>query len=157
VVHNTPNTYGSEHDEVRVCRVFQKVGGAGYWRTARLQRRLRSAGDLRPSWEFQRTHGTPTVASYNGIVVCSRSYYHLRMKTLTCKIPEELDARLESVARRERTSKSAVLRAVLERRLRGESRRVRRSAYDVVKHLRGTLRGPHDLSSNPRHLKGLGA
>jgi Arc/MetJ-type ribon-helix-helix transcriptional regulator len=76
------------------------------------------------------------------------------MTTVTCKISEELDARLESVARKERVSKSAVLRDALEQRL--KARRHRPSAYDIVRHLCGSLRGPRDLSTNPKYLNDLG-
>ena len=78
------------------------------------------------------------------------------MKTLTCKIPEHLDEQLESAAREERVSKSAILRALLADRLKTRRRRARPSAYDIVKGLCGSLRGPRDLSSNPKHMKGFG-
>ena len=78
------------------------------------------------------------------------------MKTLTCKIPEHLDAQLENAAREERVSKSEILRALLIDRLKTRRRQARPRAYDIVKDLCGSLRGPRDLSSNPKHMKGFG-
>ena len=79
------------------------------------------------------------------------------MTTITCKIPEKLAAELESLSRQERRSKSALLREALE--LRVKARRSRRTvtAYDLVKHLSGSLRGaPFDLATNPEHMRGFG-
>jgi hypothetical protein len=81
----------------------------------------------------------------------------LAMTTLTCKIPEKLHAELEALARRQRLSKSAVLRRALEKHLRQSSKGSGPRAFDLVKSLCGTLRGPPDLSTNPRHLEELGA
>jgi Arc/MetJ-type ribon-helix-helix transcriptional regulator len=79
------------------------------------------------------------------------------MATVTCKISDELDARLESAARDRRVSKSAVLREALERRLKANQGRGQSpKAYDLVKRLCGSLRGPRDLSTNPKHMMGLG-
>jgi predicted DNA-binding protein len=79
------------------------------------------------------------------------------MTTITCKLPEELAAQLDSLAREERRSKSAVLREALEARL--QAKRGSRSvhAFDLVKHLCGSLQGgPTDLATNPEHLRGFG-
>lgn len=79
------------------------------------------------------------------------------MTTITCKIPEETGARLEEAARREGVSKSAIVRAALEDRLRRGGDRAAPTAYDLARDLCGVLRGPGDLSSHPRHLEDLGA
>ena len=79
------------------------------------------------------------------------------MITMTCKIPEKLDAEIETLARRQRVSKSAIVRKALERHVRRGGTGTSPRAYDLVKALCGTLHGPRDLSSNPRHLEGLGA
>jgi Ribbon-helix-helix protein, copG family len=76
------------------------------------------------------------------------------MTTITCKIPGKLNARLEALARRRRTSKSAILRLALEKQL--AQRSAAPSAFDLIKSLCGTLHGPKDLSTNPKHLKGFG-
>jgi hypothetical protein len=79
------------------------------------------------------------------------------MTTITCKVPEKLAAQLESVARAERRSKSAVVREALEERLKKRRRRGFVSGYDLVKHLCGSLTGgPTDLATNPAHMKGFG-
>ncbi len=78
------------------------------------------------------------------------------MTTITCKLPETLAAQLDSLARGQRRTKSAVLREILEERLdRHEPQTV--YAYDLVKHLCGTLKGgPTDLATNPEYMKGFG-
>lgn len=78
------------------------------------------------------------------------------MKVITCKIPEDLDGRLEAEARRRRVSKSAVVRESLVQSLRRKGRKPRVSAYDLVKDLVGKLHGPSDLATNPKHMEGFG-
>lgn len=78
------------------------------------------------------------------------------MTTITCKIPEKLAAELEGLARDERRSKSALLREALEQRVKATRRARPVRAYDLVKHLVGSLRGPVDLATNPEHMKGFG-
>ncbi len=79
------------------------------------------------------------------------------MTTITCKLPEALAAQLDSLAREERRSRSAILRDALEFRLseRKGSRTLR--ALDLVGHLCGSLKGgPADLATNPDHMRGFG-
>jgi len=78
------------------------------------------------------------------------------MTVVTCKLPKKLAAKLERVAKTERRSKQAVLREAIEQRLKTRRAVGRRSAYDLVKHLIGTLEGPSDLATNPGHMKGFG-
>jgi hypothetical protein len=78
------------------------------------------------------------------------------MTTITCKISEKLNGQLEALARRRRTSKSAILREALEGKTKASARSAAPSAYDLVKHLCGSLRGPKNLSTNPRHMRGFG-
>jgi Ribbon-helix-helix protein, copG family len=79
------------------------------------------------------------------------------MTTITCKISEKLNAHLEALARRRHVSKSAILREALESKTKGSAKSAAPSAYDLVAHLCGTLRGPKDLSTNSKHMKGFGA
>lgn len=78
------------------------------------------------------------------------------MTTLTCKISEKLNAELEAMARTRRVSKSAILREALEDKTRRSARTAAPSAYEVAKHLCGRVRGPKDLSTNPKHMMGFG-
>ena len=78
------------------------------------------------------------------------------MTTITCKLPDDLAARLDQVALEQRRSKSAILRDALEHRLKGRGKPVV-SAYDLVKSLCGSIHGgPADLAINPAQLQGFG-
>jgi len=76
------------------------------------------------------------------------------MTMLRCKIPDELDARLDEVARQTRVTKSKVVRTVLEQAVQKGSRS--RTAFGLVKKLSGSLSGPIDLATNPKYLESLG-
>ena len=78
------------------------------------------------------------------------------MPTITCKVSPELDARLSAASRARRTTKSVVVREILEAQLSHRTIRKQVRAYDVVKHLVGRLSGPRDLSHQPRHLDDFG-
>jgi hypothetical protein len=78
------------------------------------------------------------------------------MPTFTCKLPPELDARLTATSRARRTTKSLIVREILDAQLSRRPARIHLRAYDVVKHLVGRLSGPRDLSLNPRRLDGFG-
>lgn len=78
------------------------------------------------------------------------------MSTITCKIPERLDAELQTLARRQRVSKSAIIRQALERHVQRRHTGTSPRAFDLVKVLSGSLHGPTDLSTHPRYLEGLG-
>jgi hypothetical protein len=79
------------------------------------------------------------------------------MTTITCKISEQLDARLEALAREKRVSKSAVVRQALEDRVTQHKKANVPRVYDLVKRLSGIVKGPADLSTNPKYLEDLGA
>jgi Arc/MetJ-type ribon-helix-helix transcriptional regulator len=79
------------------------------------------------------------------------------MPTITCKLPEALDAELEAVAEKRGVSKSEVVREAIEASLPEQSRRAGLSAFDVMQSASGILKdGPHDLATHPRHLEGFG-
>ena len=78
------------------------------------------------------------------------------MPTITCKVSPELDARLTATSRARRTTKSRVVREVLEAALSERPATKRLRAYDLVKHLAGRLSGPRDLSHSTRHLDDFG-
>lgn len=74
------------------------------------------------------------------------------MRVVSIKLPEELDEQLTAIARRRNASRSAILREALEVFARGSRRSVTQAAGDLV----GSVRGPRDLSSNPKRLAGYG-
>jgi hypothetical protein len=79
-----------------------------------------------------------------------------RVKTLSVKLPDGLDARLAAVARRRKTTKSNLVRKTLEDVLRVQGKPKRGSALDLVRDLVGRVAGPADLSVNKAHLKTFG-
>jgi len=76
--------------------------------------------------------------------------------TIICKVSPELDARVSAAARARGTTKSLIVREILDARLSRRSLRQQVRAWDLVKHLVGRLSGPRDLSHHPRHLEGFG-
>lgn len=76
------------------------------------------------------------------------------MTMLTCKIPDELDARIEALARQAKVPKAKVVRMVLEQTV--PKRRQNGTVFELVKDLCGSLSGPSDLATNPKYLEGLG-
>jgi Arc/MetJ-type ribon-helix-helix transcriptional regulator len=79
------------------------------------------------------------------------------MTTITCKLPEKLAAQLDALARTERRSKSDLVREALEERLKANRRRVHVTAFDLVKHLCGSIKGgPTDLATKPKYIECFG-
>ncbi|RPI21997.1 MAG: ribbon-helix-helix protein, CopG family [Acidobacteria bacterium] len=78
------------------------------------------------------------------------------MRTITCKIPERLDAELEAAARSRRVPKSTIVREALEQRLRYRRKLRECTAFDLAKSVCGTVEGPSDLATNPKYLEELG-
>ena len=74
------------------------------------------------------------------------------MRTVSFKLSEQLDDALSDLARRRKSSRSALVREALEALATGK----RRSVTAVVDKLVGSLEGPADLSTNPQHLTGYG-
>ena len=79
-----------------------------------------------------------------------------KMKTLSVKVPEELDLKLTAVAARRRESKSALIRAALDQIVESRDKITPNSCFDLAKDLIGSVDGPADLSYNKKHLKGYG-
>jgi len=77
------------------------------------------------------------------------------MRTISLKLPDEIDARLEARAREVGRTKSELTREALTRFLEGEPKRGV-SCLDLVRDLVGVARGPGDLASNKKHLRGYG-
>ena len=78
------------------------------------------------------------------------------MKTTTIKLPEALDARLSSLARKQGRSKSHIMRQAFEAFIEKQEKSARPSCHDLGKHLAGCLKGPEDLSTNPVHMEDYG-
>ena len=77
------------------------------------------------------------------------------MITITCKIPDEVGARLEAVARQRRVPKSQIVREALAASFRKNKTKV--SAFDLIKDVCGVAKGgPKDYASHPKYLKGFG-
>ncbi len=78
------------------------------------------------------------------------------MKTVSLKMPEELDEELSELARRTGRSKSLVVRMALSEFLPRRARPSRRSFLSRASDLAGSVAGARDLSTNKRRLEGYG-
>ena len=74
------------------------------------------------------------------------------MKTVSFKLPEDIDKALTELARLRKSSRSALVREALAAFEIERERSVTVAAGRLV----GSLDGPADLSSNPRHMDGYG-
>lgn len=77
------------------------------------------------------------------------------MRTISLKLPDEIDARLEARAKGLGRTKSEITREALMRFFEGEPK-PGVSCLDLVRDLVGVARGPGDLASNKKHLRGYG-
>jgi predicted transcriptional regulator len=78
------------------------------------------------------------------------------MKTLTLKLEESLYMKVLALAKRRRTTQSAVIREALEACFSKENARGVASALDLSKDLAGCVTGPVDLSTNKAYLNRFG-
>ena len=78
------------------------------------------------------------------------------MTTVSLKLPDPLAVRLDESARKNRISKSALIRAALETYLRSDEALPEDSALSRVADLKGVLSGPEDLSVNRSYLQNFG-
>ena len=79
------------------------------------------------------------------------------MTTITCRIPDKLDAELEAVAEKRKVPKSTVVREAIAANLQEQKKQCGLSAYDVMKDACGIIKGgPRDLATNPKYMKGFG-
>jgi len=74
------------------------------------------------------------------------------MRTVSFKLSEQLDDALSELARRRKSSRSALVREALEALAKGK----RRSVTAAVDELVTPVEGPADLSANPKHMIGYG-
>jgi hypothetical protein len=85
--------------------------------------------------------------------LCQFGITILLMKTISVKLPTPLATWLSQQARELRRSKSALVRQALEQQRSGPGQG---TCLDLMEDLCGSVRGPRDLSINPKHLEGFG-
>ena len=78
------------------------------------------------------------------------------MKTLTLKLPEVLEAKLTTFARKKGQSRSEIVRRALAQYISRDDINESGSFLDLSKDLVGCIEGPSDLSTNEAHLEGYG-
>jgi predicted DNA-binding protein len=77
------------------------------------------------------------------------------MTTITCKIPDEVSARLEATARQRRVPKSQIVREALVAVLKKKKPAI--AAFDLIKDARGIIKGgPKDYASHPKYMRSFG-
>jgi Ribbon-helix-helix protein, copG family len=81
-----------------------------------------------------------------------RSYVANPMRTVSFELPESLDDALTDLAKARRSSRSAVVREALESLAKAKRRSVTALAGNLV----GSLDGPSDLATDPKHMSGYG-
>lgn len=78
------------------------------------------------------------------------------MKTVSIKLPPELDSRLSALVAQSKTTRSHLIRQLVERHLL-EAKPAKDSALARAGDLVGSIkRTPRDLSTHPKYLKGFG-
>lgn len=78
------------------------------------------------------------------------------MKTVTVKVPEDLDQKLTAFAEKSGESKSDLIRTALDYILSSRDTITPNSCMDLAKDLCGSVDGPSDLSHCKKHLNGYG-
>ena len=78
------------------------------------------------------------------------------MKTLTVKVPVELDLKLAAVAKMRGESKSNLIRTAIEHIVTSSSAITANSCLDLAKDLVRSVEGPTDLSYNKNHFARYG-
>jgi hypothetical protein len=74
------------------------------------------------------------------------------MRSTSIKLPKNLEELLERLARARGISRSMVVREALQAYVIDPSRSATAAAGELV----GSLDGPRDLSTSPKHLRGFG-
>jgi hypothetical protein len=79
-------------------------------------------------------------------------------ETLSFKVPREIKLRLRAIAKARKIKPSTILRDALEKVLNGATRDEGATCGALSKDLFEKLerRGPKDLATNARHMKGFG-
>lgn len=87
------------------------------------------------------------------LLMCQLGITFAAMKTVSVKLPSPLADWLTRQARELRRSKSALVRQALEQQ---RSKPGKGSCLHLMEDLCGSVRGPRDLSTNPKHMEGFG-
>jgi Arc/MetJ-type ribon-helix-helix transcriptional regulator len=74
------------------------------------------------------------------------------MRTVSFKLPKDVDDALNELARSRGSSRSALVREALEFLAKGK----RRSVTSLAGNLVGSVEGPSDLATNRKHMSGYG-
>ena len=74
------------------------------------------------------------------------------MRTVSFKLPVQLDDALSNLARERSASRSALVRQAIEALAKGKRRSVTAAVDEVIE----AGAGPSDLSTNPKHMTGYG-
>jgi hypothetical protein len=77
------------------------------------------------------------------------------MKTISLKVPDDIDVKLETRAKRSGKTKSEITREALARFLDAQGASGA-SCLDLVRDLVGTAKGSGDLASNQKYMRGYG-
>ncbi len=91
----------------------------------------------------------------------SLRYYAARMKTITIKLPDFLNASLDAAAASRKQTKSAIVRDLLMEAMHAHPaaprKKSRPSLHERLQKYQGAgPTGVKDLASNPKHLSGYG-
>lgn len=78
------------------------------------------------------------------------------MKTISLKLPDEVHAKLASLSKQRGQAKSDIVRDALDAYLADRKKATRVSCADLAGDLIGSVSGPTDLATNPKHMEGYG-
>lgn len=78
------------------------------------------------------------------------------MKNISLKLSDDLHAKLERLSKQRGAAKSDVIRDALEAYFTGAKNGSRLSCAELAGDLVGSLTGPTDLATNPKHMRGYG-
>ena len=78
------------------------------------------------------------------------------MKNVSLKLPDELHARLTQVSKQRGAAKSDIIRTALEAYLANGKNGRQLSIAELAADLCGSIEGPPDLATNPKHMRGFG-
>lgn len=78
------------------------------------------------------------------------------MKTIALKLPDELLAKIQDLAKKRGETRSAVMRETLEEFFARDNHQNPNSCLDRARDLSGCIKGPVDLSTNQSHMDEYG-